>query len=63
MTPRPRSQAQLSPDGERERALVRAGIEASERNEALELTPEEAKLYSASGVLPERVTKWAASRG
>jgi len=43
---------------------VRAGIEASERGDGLTLTAEEAERYFATGVLPERVTKWyRASRG
>jgi hypothetical protein len=66
VAPRTRPQAkpvlgQFSPEDEH--ARVRAGIVASEKNEALELTAEEAENYYASGVLPERVTKWAASRG
>jgi hypothetical protein len=59
----PRPQPLAGPLSEIERARVRAGIEASERDDAIELTAEEADHYYASGVLPERVTKWAASRG
>jgi hypothetical protein len=51
------------PSPQDERARVLAGIEASERGEGIELTAEEAEHYYASGVLPERVTKWAGSRG
>ena len=50
----------LSPEDERR---VRAGIEASERDEALALTKDEADAYYETGVLPDRVMTWAASRG
>jgi hypothetical protein len=50
----------LSPDDERR---VRAGIEASERDEALALTTDDADAYYETGVLPDRVKTWAASRG
>jgi hypothetical protein len=50
----------LSPDDERR---VGAGIEASERDEALALTTDEADAYYETGVLPDRVKTWAASRG
>jgi hypothetical protein len=69
MTPKNRPMAQseqqpiadrLSPDDERR---VRAGIEASERDEALALTKDEADVYYETGVLPDRVKTWAASRG
>lgn len=42
----------LSPNDERH---VRAGIEASERDEALALTTDEADAYYETGVLPDRV--------
>lgn len=42
---------------------VRAGIEASDRGDVMELTPEEAEHYYDTGELPERVELWAASRG
>ncbi len=68
MTPKNRPMAQpeqpiadrLSPDDERR---VRAGIEASERDEALALTKDEADAYYETGVLPDRVKTWVASRG
>ena len=68
MTPKNRPMAQpeqpiadrLSPDDERR---VRAGIEASERDEAIALTKDEADAYYETGVLPDRVKTWAASRG
>jgi hypothetical protein len=50
----------LSPEDERR---VRAGINASEADDAMALTAEEAEAYYETGVLPERVTTWAASRG
>lgn len=61
--PRPTSEpvaVKLPPEVE---ARVRAGIEASERGDVLELTPQEAEHYYKTGELPERVTRWAASRG
>jgi hypothetical protein len=42
---------------------VRAGIEASDRGDVMELTSEEAEHYYDTGELPERVERWAASRG
>jgi hypothetical protein len=42
--------------------LLREGIEASESDEAIALTPQEAEHYYATGELPERVERWAASR-
>jgi hypothetical protein len=68
MTPKNRAMAQpeqpsadrLSPDDERR---VRAGIEASERDEAMALTTDEVDAYYETGVLPDRVKTWAASRG
>jgi hypothetical protein len=68
MTPKNRPLAQpeqsiadrLSPDEEQR---VRAGIEASERDEAVALTKDEAEAYYETGVLPERVKTWAASHG
>ncbi len=68
MTPKNRPMAKpeqplanrLSPDDERR---VRAGIEASEREEAIALTTDEADAYYETGALPERVKTWAASRG
>ncbi len=68
MTPKNRPMAQpeqpiadrLSPDDERR---LRAGIEASERDEVLSLTTDEADAYYETGVLPDRVKTWAASRG
>ncbi len=67
MTPKNRPMAQpeqpiehrLSPNDERR---VRAGIEASERDEAIALTTDEAEEYYETGVLPDRVKTWAASR-
>ena len=50
----------MSPEEERR---VRAGINASEADDAMELTAEEAEAYYETGVLPDRVTTWAASRG
>jgi hypothetical protein len=44
-------------------AQVRAGIEACERGETMALTAEEAERYYETGELPERVERWAASRG
>jgi hypothetical protein len=61
VTARSRQEPPLHRQGELARA--RAGIEASERDEVVELTEEEAESYCETGVLPERVTKWAASRG
>jgi hypothetical protein len=68
MTPKNRPRARperpigrrLSP-GDQQR--VRAGIEASEHDEAIALTADEAQAYYETGVLPERVKKWVASRG
>jgi hypothetical protein len=42
---------------------VRAGIEASERDESMALTTDEADAYYETGVLPERLKPWAASNG
>ena len=50
----------LSLDEERR---VRAGIDASEIDDAMALTAQEAQAYYETGVLPDRVTTWAASRG
>jgi hypothetical protein len=50
----------LSPDDERR---VRAGIEASVRDEAIAPTTDEADAYYETGVLPERAKTWAASHG
>ena len=50
----------LSSDDERR---VRAGIEASERDEAIAPTTDEADAYYETGVLPERAKTWAASHG
>jgi hypothetical protein len=41
---------------------VRDGVEACERGETLALTPAEAEHYYASGELPKRAWRWAASR-
>ena len=43
-------------------ALVRAGIEASDRGETMALTATEAERYYETGELPERIERWAASR-
>jgi hypothetical protein len=67
MTPKSRPIAQpeqpmvdrLSPNDERR---VRAGIEASERGEAIVLTTDEADAYYETGVLPNRLKTWAAFR-
>jgi len=48
----------LSPEEERR---VLAGINASEADDAMALTAEEAEAYG-TGVLAVRVTPWAASR-
>jgi hypothetical protein len=37
-------------------------MEASERDEAMVLTTDEADAYYETGVLPDRVKTWAASR-
>lgn len=64
MTPRTRPRiaepatADLPADVEE---LVRAGIEASLRADAMELTAEEAEHYFDTGELPERVERWAGS--
>jgi hypothetical protein len=52
--------ARITIDNERR---VRAGIEASERDDVIALTTDEADAYYESGVLPDRVKTWAASRG
>ena len=51
--------------------LMRAGVEAAERGEGIDLTNEEAQHYYETGELPERVQRagkcwaesWRASRG
>jgi hypothetical protein len=51
--------------------LLRAGVEAAERGEGIELTNEEAQHYYETGELPERAQRagerwaesWRASRG
>jgi hypothetical protein len=50
--------ADLPPDAE---AQVRAGIEASLRDDAMALTADEAEHYYDTGELPERVERWAGS--
>jgi hypothetical protein len=58
-TPPTQPEPRPSPAEERR---VHAGIDASERDEAIELTPDEAEAYYETGVLPKRVMTWAASR-
>jgi hypothetical protein len=41
---------------------VREGVEASERGEGIELTERELTDYGKTGILPERVRRWFASR-
>lgn len=41
---------------------IRGGVEASERGEGIELTERELTDYGKTGVLPERVRRWFASR-
>jgi hypothetical protein len=61
-TDRPLAPALEQPLPPEEERRVRAGISASEADEATALTAEEAEAYYATGVLPDRVTTWAASR-
>jgi hypothetical protein len=41
---------------------IREGIAASERDEAIDLTPQELAEYGETGALPERVERWLKSR-
>jgi hypothetical protein len=66
MTPRARpvavaasTRVKLAAEDER-RLLV--AVEHAARGETLKLTPEETARYYATGELPERVERWAASR-
>jgi hypothetical protein len=66
MIPRPPPRLRQPPRAELPKDVedqVRAGIEASDRGDVMELTSEEAEHYYDTGELPERVERWAASRG
>jgi hypothetical protein len=65
MTPKSPSVAEPveHPLSAEEEKRVQAGVEASELDEAMALTPAEADAYYETGVLSERVKTWVASRG
>jgi hypothetical protein len=62
-TNRPLAHALEQPLSPEEEKHVRAGINASEADDAAALTAEEAEVYYETGVLPDRVMTWAASHG
>jgi hypothetical protein len=61
MTPRARTRvAEFPVEVERE---LRRSIDQADRDETIELTAEELDESCKTGDLPERVVRWAASRG